>query len=181
MRRYETIFILRPDLGESIQKDAIRRFEGIVRSSAGEMIETDEWGFRELAYHIKGERRGFYVRLDYGGNGATMNEIERNLKLSDSVLRYLSVLVDSDIDPATVRAELEAHRRRSAEARAAAEAARTAAEAARAAAAAAAAEALDVSQASLAEDASPESESEQEASSEAADSAVPDGEDDEQS
>jgi len=181
LRRYETIFILRPDLGESIQKDAIRRFEGIVRSSAGEMIETDEWGFRELAYHIKGERRGFYVRLDYGGNGATMNEIERNLKLSDSVLRYLSVLVDSDIEPATVRAELEAHRRRSAEARAAAEAARAAAEAARAAAAAAAAEALDVSQASLAEDASPESESEQEASSEAADSAVPDGEDDEQS
>ena len=181
MRRYETIFILRPDLGESIQKDAIRRFEGIVRSSAGEMIETDEWGFRELAYHIKGERRGFYVRLDYGGNGATMNEVERNLKLSDSVLRYLSVLVDSDTEPATVRAELEAHRRRSAEARAAAEAARAAAEAARAAAAAAAAEALDVSQASLAEDASPESEFEQEASSEAADSAVPDGEDDEQS
>jgi len=176
LRRYETIFILRPDLGESIQKEAIRRFEGIVRASAGEMIETDEWGFRELAYHIKGERRGFYVRLDYGGNGATMNEIERNLKLSDSVLRYLSVLVDSDIEPATVRAELEAHRRRNAEARAAAEAARAAAEAARVAAA----EAFDVSQHSLAEDASPESEFEQEAPSEEADSAVPNGEDDEQ-
>ena len=58
------------------------------------MVETEEWGFRELAYRIKGERRGFYVRLDYGGNGATMNEVERNLKLSDGVLRYLSVLVD---------------------------------------------------------------------------------------
>jgi small subunit ribosomal protein S6 len=199
LRRYETIFILRPDLGESVQKDAIRRFESIVRTSAGEMIETDEWGFRELAYHIKGERRGFYVRLDYGGNGATMNEIERNLKLSDSVLRYLSVLVDNDIEPATVRAELETHRRRSAEARAAAEAARAAAEAARAAAEAArgaaeaargaaeaargAAEAdaaLDVSQASLAEDASPESEFEQEGSSEVSDSTTPNGEDDEQ-
>lgn len=136
MRRYETIFILRPDLGESVQKEAIRRFENIVRATAGEVIETDEWGFRELAYHIKGERRGFYVRLDYGGNGATMNEIERNLKLSDSVLRYLSVLVANDVEPATVRAELEAHRRRSAEARATVEAARAAAEAARGAAAA---------------------------------------------
>ncbi len=114
LRRYETIFILRPDLGESAQKDTIRRFGGIVGTSAGEIIETEEWGFRELAYNIKGERRGFYVRLDYGGNGATMNEVERNLKLSDSVLRYLSVLVDRDIEPATVRAELEAHRRRSA-------------------------------------------------------------------
>jgi small subunit ribosomal protein S6 len=132
LRRYETIFVLRSDLGESAQKESIRRFESLVRSSGGEMIETDEWGFRDLAYPIKGERRGYYVRLDYGGNGATMNEIERNLKLSDAVLRFLSVLVDRDIDPSFVRADLEAHRRRSAEARAAAEAARAAAEAARA-------------------------------------------------
>jgi len=174
LRRYETIFILRPDLGESVQKEVIRRFESIVRAGAGEMIETDEWGFRELAYHIKGERRGFYVRLDYGGNGATMNEIERNLKLSDSVLRYLSVLVDRDIEPATVRTELEAHRRRGAEARAAAEAARAAAEAARGAAAA------DVSQPLLAEAVPPESEFEQTALSEAADYATPNGDDDKQ-
>jgi small subunit ribosomal protein S6 len=73
--------------------------------------------------------------MDYGGNGATMNEVERNLKLSDSVLRYLSVLVDKEVDVSAARAEIEAHRRRAAEARAAAEAARAAAEAARAAAA----------------------------------------------
>lgn len=135
MRRYETIFILRPDLGESTQKESIRRFENIVRASGGEVIDTDEWGFRELAYNVKGEHRGFYVRLDYGGNGATMSEVERNLKLSDAVLRYLSVLVDRDVEPASVRADLEAQRRHSAEVRAAAEAARAAAEAARNAAA----------------------------------------------
>lgn len=132
MRRYETIFILRPDLGESAQKEALRRFEGIVANAGGDLIESEEWGFRELAYRIKGERRGYYVRLDYGGSGATMNEVERNLKLTDTVLRYLSVLADRDIDPAVIRAEIEAHRRRTAEARAAAEAARAAAEAARA-------------------------------------------------
>jgi small subunit ribosomal protein S6 len=184
LRRYETIFILRPDLGESVQKEAIRRFESIVRASAGDIIETDEWGFRELAYHIKGERRGYYVRLDYGGNGATMNEIERNLKLSDSVLRYLSVLVDRDIEPATVRAELEAHRRRSAEARAAAEAARAAAEAARSAAASG--EEFDRSQPPPEQESSPEAELEYEASDEtanadtpAAEADTPAGEDDE--
>jgi small subunit ribosomal protein S6 len=141
LRRYETIFILRPDLGEPIQKEAIRRFEGLVASSGGDLIDTDEWGVRELAYRIKGQERGHYVRLDYGGSGATMNEVERNLKLSDNILRYLSVLVDDDVDPQAVRGELEAHRRRAAEARAAAEAARAAAEAARAAAAADRAEA----------------------------------------
>jgi len=122
MRRYETIFILRPDLGESAQKDAIKRFEGIIAATSGDLVETDEWGFRELAYRINGERRGYYVRLDYGGSGATMNEVERNLKLSDNVLRYLSVLVDAEADLDKVRAEIEARQRRTAEARAAAEA-----------------------------------------------------------
>jgi small subunit ribosomal protein S6 len=133
VRRYETIFIMRPDLGESAQKDTIKRFESFVAAGGGELIETEEWGFRELAYRIKGQQRGFYVRLDYGGSGATMNEVERNLKLSDNILRFLSVLVNETVDPETARAELEAHRSRAAEARAAAEAARAAAEAARAA------------------------------------------------
>lgn len=175
MRRYETVFILRPDLGESVQKESIRRFENIVRTSGGEIIETDEWGFRELAYHIKGERRGLYVRLDYGGNGATMTEIERNLRLSDSVLRYLSVLVERDIDPVAVRTDLEAHRRRSAEARAAAEAARAAAEAARASGAEPAREtALGV------EETSAGSDFEQSDNAEVAESDRSSGEDDEQ-
>jgi small subunit ribosomal protein S6 len=137
VRRYETIFILRPDLGDSAQKEAIKRFEGIVGSSGGDLVETEEWGFRELAYRIKGERRGFYVRLDYGGSGATMNEVERNLKLSDGVLRYLSVLVDDSADMEAVRNEIDARRKRAAEAKAAAEARMAALAAERAAAEAA--------------------------------------------
>jgi small subunit ribosomal protein S6 len=140
VRRYETIFILRPDLGDSAQKDAIKRFEGIVGTTGGDLVETEEWGFRELAYRIKGERRGFYVRFDYGGSGATMNEVERNLKLSDGVLRYLSVLVDESADMATVRSDIEARQKRTAEAKAATEARMAAFAADRAAAAEAAAE-----------------------------------------
>jgi small subunit ribosomal protein S6 len=138
VRRYETIFIIRPDLGEPQIKDIIKRFEGIATSGQGEIIETEEWGFRELAYHIKGERRGYYVRLDYGADAAVMNEIERNLKLQDTVLRYLSVLVESETDVAKAREEIEARKRRIAEARAAAEARMAAAAAQRAEAAAAA-------------------------------------------
>ena len=122
MRRYETIFILRPDSGDPQIKETIKRYEGIIGAGSGEMIETEEWGSRELAYKIKGERRGFYVRLDYVSPGPVMNEVERNLRLSDAVLRYLSVLVDDDADVAKVREELEARNRRMAEARAAQEA-----------------------------------------------------------
>ena len=122
MRRYETIFILRSDLGENQVKDSIKRFEGLVATGGGEMLETDEWGFRELAYRIHNERRGYYVRLDYAATGPVMNEVERNLKLSDSVLRYLSVLLDPEVDTAKVRAEIDARLHRAAEAKAAAEA-----------------------------------------------------------
>ena len=138
MRRYETLFILRPDLGEAQIKDIIKRFEGLAAAGGGELIETEEWGFRELAYHIKGERRGYYVRLDYAADAATMNEIERNLKLQDTVLRYLSVLADVEVDVAKAREDIEARKRRVAEARAAAEARMAAAAAQRAEAAAAA-------------------------------------------
>ena len=120
MRRYETIFILRPDQGESQIKDTIRRFEGFVTQGGGELIETDEWGSRELAYRIRGERRGYYVRLDYVSEGAVMNEVERNLKLMDESLRHLSVMVEDDADPVKLRGEIEARQRRLAEARAAA-------------------------------------------------------------
>jgi small subunit ribosomal protein S6 len=122
VRRYETTFILRPDLGEAQVKDSIKRFQGLIAAGGGEILETDEWGFRELAYRIHNERRGYYVRLDYAAAGPVMNEVERNLKLSDSVLRYLSVLVDPEVDTAKVRAEIEARVRRAEEARAAAEA-----------------------------------------------------------
>jgi small subunit ribosomal protein S6 len=120
LRRYETIFVLRPDLGETQTKETIKRFEGLVASGGGELIETDEWGVRELAYKIERERRGYYVRLDYAAPGAVMNEIERNLKISDSVLRYLSVQVALDADAAALRAEVEARKRKVAEAKAAA-------------------------------------------------------------
>jgi small subunit ribosomal protein S6 len=139
VRRYETILILRPDLGEPAQKDVLSRYAGIITASGGDLAETEEWGYRELAYRIRGERRGFYVRLDYGGNGATMNEVERNLKISDDVLRYLSVLVDDNADMEKVRAEIDARHRRAAEARAVAEARAAAIAAERAAAAEAAA------------------------------------------
>ena len=119
MRRYETIFILRPDLGENQVKQSLKRVEDIVANGGGELVETEEWGIRELAYRIKRERRGYYVRLDYVSNGAVMNEVERNLKLMDESLRHLSVMVQEEADGAQLREEVEARKRRLAEARSA--------------------------------------------------------------
>jgi small subunit ribosomal protein S6 len=120
VRRYETIFILRPDLGEAQIKQSLKRVEDIVANGGGDLIETDQWGIRDLAYRIRRERRGYYVRLDYVAPGTVMNEVERNLKLMDESLRHLSVMVEEDADPLKLRGEVEARQRRLAEARAAA-------------------------------------------------------------
>jgi small subunit ribosomal protein S6 len=120
LRRYETIFILRPDLGETQIRQSLKRVGDIVTNGGGDLIETDEWGIRELAYRIRRERRGYYVRLDYVAPGPVMNEVERNLKLMDESLRHLSVMVEEDADPVKLRGEVEARQRRLAEARAAA-------------------------------------------------------------
>jgi small subunit ribosomal protein S6 len=125
VRRYETIFILRPNLGEIQLKQSLKRVEDIVANGGGDLIETDEWGIRELAYRIKRERRGYYVRLDYVASGAVMNEVERNLKLMDESLRHLSVMVEEDADAVRLRGEVEARQRRLAEARAASTAGET--------------------------------------------------------
>jgi len=117
-------------LGENQTKDTIKRFEGIISAGGGELIETDEWGSRELAYRIRNERRGYYVRLDYTAPSAAVSEVERNLKIADAVLRFLSVMVEPEADAAKVRAEVEARKRRAEEARAAAEQSRAAAAAA---------------------------------------------------
>jgi small subunit ribosomal protein S6 len=124
LRRYETIFILRPELGEAQIGENIKRFEGIITAGGGEIIESDLWGSRELAYPIAHARRGIYVRLDYAANGAILNEIERNLKIADNVIRFLSVLVETETDVAKAREEIETNRRKQAEARAAAAQAR---------------------------------------------------------
>lgn len=120
MRRYETVFVLSPDLGEAQTKETIKRVEDVITASGGDVIERDEWGLRDLAYRIRKERRGYYTRIDYVAAGTTVAEVEHNLKLNDRILRYLSVMVEEEGDAAKARAEIDEHRRKLEEAKAAA-------------------------------------------------------------
>jgi small subunit ribosomal protein S6 len=94
VRRYETILVLRSDLPETQLKDTLRRFEGVLTAGGAHVLATEDWGVREMAYKIRREQRAQYFRLDYVASAAAVNELERNLKLSDVVLRYLSVVTD---------------------------------------------------------------------------------------
>ncbi len=121
MRRYETIIVLRPDLIEAPLKEALKRFESVVATDGGQLLLTEEWGTREMAYRIRREHRGQYFRLDYVASAATVNELERNLKLSDAVLRFLSVVTDTSPDLAKLKEQAQARQTEAAQAQSAAE------------------------------------------------------------
>ena len=90
---YETIFIAHPDKGGAV-KDYTERFKKIVEELGGTISQAEEWGLRDLAYRIQKQARGHYVLLRYRSEPRAVEELERNLKLSDGILRYLTVRVD---------------------------------------------------------------------------------------
>lgn len=97
-REYETIYILRPDIdADSADKLGARVAEVVVRES-GRLTKVETWGRRRLAYDISKHRRGVYVYLKFLGNGRVVSEVERNLRLSDGVLKYQTVLLRSDVE-----------------------------------------------------------------------------------
>ncbi len=99
-REYETIYVLRPDIdADGADKIGTRLAEVVARES-GRLTKVESWGRRRLAYDIGKQRRGVYMYLKYLGGGKVVSEIERNLRLSDGVIKYQTVLVRSDVEAA---------------------------------------------------------------------------------
>ena len=96
MRNYETLYVLRPDLGEEEMEALINRFQEVVVGDGGELVKVDKWGKRRLAYEVRKFREGFYVLMHFKGTAAVADELERILKISDGVIRQLVVRLEDD-------------------------------------------------------------------------------------
>ncbi len=91
MHRYETLFILHPDLPEAQVRETIDRTRRLIEGMQGQVTELQDWGMRELAYPIQKQVRGTYVLVQYTAKPEVVKELERTMKLSDEVLRFISV------------------------------------------------------------------------------------------
>ena len=98
MRRYETIFIIDPDLSDEERNPVVERLQEIINQYGGFLVITDEWGSKKLAYEVKKKVRGYYIRIDYCGTGKLVNEIERFFRIDDRVMKYMSVLLERKVD-----------------------------------------------------------------------------------
>ena len=97
MRTYETIFILKPDLPEDEADKIVAQMEGVVTSGGGALRKTDRMGRRRLAYLVRRYREGNYVLLDSECEPATIQELERRLKVTEPVLKFQTVRVDEEM------------------------------------------------------------------------------------
>ncbi len=98
-REYETIYIMRPDTTNDGVGEINGRVRGIIEKMDGKVVNVDNWGKRRLAYEVSKERKGIYLYWQYLATRGVVDEVERNLRMLDSVIRYMTVKIDTDVDP----------------------------------------------------------------------------------
>lgn len=97
MAFYETLFIVHPDHGGRL-KEYIEGYKTLIEGLAGTIHQVDEWGLRDLAYSIQKQTKGYYTLLQYRSTVRAVEELERNMKLSEGVLRFLTVRLEEGAD-----------------------------------------------------------------------------------
>jgi small subunit ribosomal protein S6 len=94
VRNYEIIYILKPGMEEEVVNAAVARFEEVVTKGGGEIVKTDRWGNRRLAYPVDDINEGYYVLMNIKSESAVAQELDRVLRLHEDVLRQLVIKID---------------------------------------------------------------------------------------
>jgi len=106
-KEYETIYILRPDVDADTADKVQGRVAEVISRDAGKLVKVEQWGRRKLAYPVAKQKRGVYVYVKFVGRGPLVHELERNLKLQDSVLKWQTVETADGVDIAEVAVDPE--------------------------------------------------------------------------
>ena len=96
MTKYESMYILKPDLDEDAKNALVARFSDIVTQNGGEIEKIDEWGKKRLAYPINYINDGYYVLMYFSAPAELPSELERNYKISDDVMRFIVINLDKE-------------------------------------------------------------------------------------
>ncbi len=91
MKRYEVVVIVKSDLNEEDITALIDRCQAIITDRKGVIAKVDKWGKRRLAYEINKQKDGFYFLIDCAGDGPIISELERNFKIDDRILKFMTV------------------------------------------------------------------------------------------
>ena len=103
MPLYESTLIARPDISGQQVEGLSEQFQEIVRDKGGEVAKTEYWGLRSLTYRIKRNRKGHYLHMQIDAPAEAIHEMERNMRINEDVMRYLTIRVDAlDQEPSAI-------------------------------------------------------------------------------
>ena len=106
-KEYETIYVLRSDVDADTAEKVQARVAEVVGRDNGKLVKVEAWGRRKLAYPVAKQKRGVYVYVKYVGRGGLVQEIERNLKLQDTVLKFQTIQTNEEVDLAALTIDPE--------------------------------------------------------------------------
>jgi small subunit ribosomal protein S6 len=120
MRRYETIVILDSDLSEDERAPVFEKLTSLFPQYNGFLVGINEWGIKKLAYEIKKKPRGYYALIDFCGHGDLVDEMERFFRIDDKILKFMTVLLEENVNVEAIKEEIAEKEKKAAEAAAAA-------------------------------------------------------------
>ncbi|MVN78484.1 30S ribosomal protein S6 [Hymenobacter sp. HMF4947] len=94
VRNYETVFILTPVLNEGQVQETVEKFSQVLKENSADLISTEAWGLRKLAYPIQKKSTGYYFTLTYNGSGNIVDVLELAFRRDERVIRFLTTVLD---------------------------------------------------------------------------------------
>ncbi len=91
MRLYETLLLFSPELASDARQEILDNLTGIIEREEGKPLTVDDWGMRDLSYIVRKQARGHYVRLEYAAPAKTIAELERIIRITDGIMKFVTV------------------------------------------------------------------------------------------
>lgn len=91
MKKYETLLLLSPELPVDQRDGLVSALVAVIEREGGTMLATEPWGMRDLAYPVRKQMRGFYVRLEFAAPAPLVAELERNIRIADGIFKFITV------------------------------------------------------------------------------------------
>ena len=91
MRKFETLLLLSPELAADAREALIANLTGVVEREQGKMTAIDHWGMRDLAYPVRKQMRGYYVRFEYVAPANSVADLERIIRIADGIFKFVTV------------------------------------------------------------------------------------------
>ncbi|MDO5483886.1 MAG: 30S ribosomal protein S6 [Desulfovibrionaceae bacterium] len=97
MRKFETLLLLSPELSAENREGILNALTAIIEREGGVLAEADHWGMCDLAYPVRKLMRGYYVRLEYNAPAPLIAELERNIRITDGIFKFVTVKLADEV------------------------------------------------------------------------------------